>query len=112
MKMALVITPTRRASCCRQGVPPTKKAVFKSWEMVPPLEAAMPTMAAVVSAINWSEADVQPRARKIKQVSSSVATTIPEIGLDDDPISPVIRALTVAKKKLQSTISNAETRLI
>ena len=40
-----------------------------------------------------------PAARKIRQVSSSVATVMPEIGFDDEPISPVSRDETVTNRK-------------
>ncbi len=80
--------------------------------MVPPLEAAIPTMAAVVSAMKRSSALVHPSSRYTRQVSSSVATTMPEMGLDEEPISPVIRALTVTKKKPHTTISTADRRLM
>ena len=42
---------------------------------------------------------VQPTTRKTRQVSSSVATVMPEIGLDEDPISPVSRDETVTNRK-------------
>src|SRR6185503_17273241 len=38
---------------------------------------------------------------------SSVATVMPEMGLDDDPISPVNRDETVTKRNPNSTISTA-----
>ena len=47
---------------------------------------------------------VQPRTTKIRQVSSSVATVIPEIGFDDEPISPVRRDETVTKRNPKTTI--------
>ena len=41
---------------------------------------------------------VQPRTTKIRQVSRRVATVMPEIGFDDEPISPVRRDETVTKR--------------
>ena len=38
---------------------------------------------------------VQPYSRKIRQVNSSVATTMPEIGFNYEPTSPVRRDDTV-----------------
>ncbi|MNY09881.1 hypothetical protein D3C86_1428270 [compost metagenome] len=53
MTRALVMTPTLMAICWARGVPPTKKPVLRSWLVVPPLEAAMQTMAAVERAMAW-----------------------------------------------------------
>ena len=44
MASTLVTTPTMIATCCFQGVPPTRKLVFRSWLVVPALLAAMHTM--------------------------------------------------------------------
>ena len=49
-------------------------------------------------------------ARKTRQVSSSVATVIPEIGFDDEPISPVSREETVTNRKPKMMISRAPSR--
>ncbi len=80
--------------------------------MVPPFEAATQTNAAVVRAMALYSTPVQPTSTNRPQVRSSVATVMPEMGLDDEPISPVMRLDTVTKKKPKSTISTAETRLI
>ena len=45
-----------------------------------------------------------PSATKIVQVRIRVAIVMPEIGFDEDPISPVIRDETVTKKKPKITI--------
>ena len=42
--------------------------------------------------------------QKIKQVSSNVATVMPEIGFDEEPISPVSRDETVTNRKPNATI--------
>ena len=42
-------------------------------------------------------------------MSSSVATVMPEIGFDDEPISPVSRDDTVTNRKPRMTISSAPT---
>ena len=39
---------------------------------------------------------------------SSVATVMPEIGFDDEPISPQIRDETVTKKNPKSMMSSAD----
>jgi len=86
-------------------------AVLRSCAVVPPLLAAIPTMAAVVSAMKRSAGEVQPSTRKRRQVESSVATVIPEVGLEELPISPVMRAETVTKKNPSTRTSSAERRL-
>ena len=50
-----------------------------------------------------------PSATKITHVMISVAIVIPEIGFEDDPISPVMRDDTVAKKNPKK-ITRTETR--
>src|ERR1700735_2711622 len=81
------------------GVAPTRYPVFKSCDVVPPLEAAMQTTAPIDRATTLSTGLVMWKVRKIKQVSASVATVIPEIGFDEEPISPVNRDETVTNKK-------------
>src|SRR6516225_4365351 len=81
------------------GVAPTRNPVFRSCEVVPPFDAAMHTTPPIDRATTLSTGLVMWNVRKIKQVSARVATVIPEIGLDDDPISPVNRDETVTNKK-------------
>ena len=50
--------------------------------------------------------------RKIRHVSSSVATVMPEIGFDEEPISPVSRDDTVTNRKPKTTISSAPSRFM
>ena len=50
MTTTLVTTPTMIATCCFQGVPPTRKLVLRSWLVVPALLAAMQTTAPMESA--------------------------------------------------------------
>ena len=45
--------------------------------------------------------------RKTRQVRRSVATVMPEMGFDEDPISPVSRDETVTKRKPNATIKRA-----
>src|SRR4051794_27110819 len=96
--------PTRIATCCRQGVLPTQKPVLRSWDVVPPFDAAMQTIPPIERAVTkYGSGFVQPRARKTRHVISSVATVIPEIGLDDEPTSPV---------NLDETVTNRNPKMI
>ena len=59
----------------------------------------MQTIAAIESAATRYWGPTQPIRTKTRQVSSNVATVMPEIGFDDEPISPVRRDETVTKRK-------------
>ncbi len=59
---------------------------------------------AIDSAVRRYSGPTQPSRTKIRQVNSSVAIVIPEIGLDDEPITPVIRELTVTNRNPNRTI--------
>src|SRR5204862_2252856 len=96
--------PMRMEICCAFGVAPTRNPVFRSCEVVPPFDAAMQTMPPMESAVTKKGGPVQPTTRKTKQVRSNVATVMPEIGLEDDPISPVSREETVTNRKPNATI--------
>src|SRR3954453_14897665 len=98
MTTAEIRAPTRIATCCRQGVAPTRKPVLRSCEIVPPLDEAMQTIPAIDRAPSRYCDPTQPSITKITHVSSRVAIVIPEIGFDDDPITPVIRELTVTNR--------------
>ena len=104
MTRAEVNAPIRIATCCFQGVAPTRKPVFRSCEVVPPLDDAMQTTPAIESAVTRYSGPTQPSTTKIRQARSSVAIVIPEIGFDDEPITPVIRELTVTKRNPNNTI--------
>src|SRR5437879_624363 len=67
----------------------------------------MQTTAPMERASTFSTGEVMPIARNKKQVSMSVATVMPEMGLDDEPISPVKRDETVTKRKPNSTTRTA-----
>src|SRR5262245_33003976 len=67
----------------------------------------MQTMAPTDRAIGAYASPVQPSPTKSRHVRISVAIVIPEIGLDDDPINPVIREDTVAKKNPKMRMSTA-----
>src|SRR6266496_3818458 len=99
--------PTTMAYCMYFGVPPTRNPVLSDWATVPPLLHAMHTTAATDSASTRSTELVIPSVRKIRQVTISVAVVIPEIGFDDDPISPVSRADTVTNRNPNIRTSRA-----
>src|SRR5207249_2492671 len=109
MTSAEITAPTRIDTCCFQGVAPTRNPVFRSCEVVPPLEEAMQTTPAIDRAIRRYSEPTQPRSTKIRQVSRSVAIVMPEIGFDDEPITPVIRELTVTNKNPKRTTSTPPT---
>src|SRR5436190_8407605 len=101
---AEVKAPTRIAYCCGRGVAPIKKPVLRSCEVVPPFEEAIHTTAATVRAVSIDACDVFPSAKKIMQVRRSVAIVMPEIGFEEEPISPVRREDTVTNKKPNTKI--------
>src|SRR5580765_3023233 len=61
------------------------------------------------SAVTYQAPPVQPTKRKIRHVKSSVATVMPEIGFEDEPISPVNRDETVTNRNPNSRMSSAPT---
>ncbi len=71
------------------------------------MEAAIQTTPAIDRAVSRSASEVRCIRKKIKHVRSNVATVIPEIGLDEDPISPVMRDDTVTNKNPKTTIKIA-----
>src|ERR1043166_795295 len=103
--------PTRIATCWYFGVEPTRNPVFRSCEVVPPLEAAIQTMPPIESAVTKYGGAVQPMIKNTRHVSSNVATVMPEIGFDDEPTSPVKREETVTKRKPKAIIRIAPSRL-
>src|SRR6516225_2402920 len=105
MKNADTKAPTRIAICCLRGVAPIRNPVLRSCDVVPPFDDAMHTTAATVSAVRVALLSVRPSDTKARQVKSRAATVMPEIGLDDDPTSPVNRDDTVTNKKPSRTIN-------
>src|SRR5687767_12477805 len=71
----------------------------------------MQTTAPTHSATGEYHSPVQPSATKIVQVRMSVAMVMPEMGFDEDPISPTIRDDTVTKKKPKITTRIDATKL-
>src|SRR3982751_1530593 len=99
------------AICWYFGVEPTRKPVFKSCEVVPPFDAAIQTMPPMESAVTKYGGVVQPIIKNTRQVISSVATVIPEIGLEEEPTSPVNRDETVTNRNPKAIIRRAPIRL-
>ena len=60
MTTAEIKAPTRIATCCFQGVAPTRKPVLRSCEVVPPLDEAMQTTPAIESAVRRYSGPTQP----------------------------------------------------
>ena len=104
--------PMMIAICWWRGVAPTRKPVLRSCDVVPPFEAAMHTMPPTDSAVTYQLAPTQPTSRKMRQVRSSVATVMPEMGFDDEPISPVRRLDTVTNRNPNTTIRIAPSRFM
>ena len=99
------------AICCRRGVAPTRKPVLRSWLVAPALLAATAmTPAMEMAPTRWST-PVQPMSRKIAVVPIRAAMVMPETGLALTPISPVMRDDTTTKKKPNTTIRMAPSRL-
>src|SRR5262249_56018704 len=84
-----------------------RNGVGGSWEVVRPFEGAIHTIPPIDKAVTKYGGAVQPMIRKTRHVRRSVATVIPEIGFDDDPISPVNRDDTVTNKNPKATIRRA-----
>src|SRR5262245_12327823 len=93
------------------GVAPTMKPVFRSCDVLPAFAAAMQTMAPTQIAIGEYMSPVQPRPTNSRHVRINVAIVMPEIGLDEVPMSPVMRDETVAKKKPKIRIRIAASAL-
>src|SRR5580704_13234065 len=99
MTTADVSAPATIAHCCFDGVAPTRKPVLRSCDVVPPLDEAMHTTAAIVRAVSESALLLWPSETKTRQEMSRAATVMPEIGLEDEPTSPVRRDETVTNRK-------------
>src|SRR5687768_2105125 len=96
------------ATCCRHGVPPTRKLVFRSWLVVPALLAAMHTTAPIDNAAAVYTCPVHPSTMQMRQTPIRVAMAMPLTGFDDDPSSPVMREETTEKKKPKTMMATAE----
>src|SRR5262245_32034414 len=105
-------TPMFRATCCLAGVAATRKPVVRSCDVLPAFAEAMHTTPPMLMARAKKAGAVQPMTRNIAQVAIKVAMAIPEIGLEEVPISPVIREDTVTKRKPNTTTRRAAMRLL
>src|SRR5438270_11078288 len=103
-------TPISNPICCLRGVAPTRKPVFKSWEVLPAFAEAMQTTPPMVNARAMYGAAVQPTARQTAQVAINVAMAIPEIGFDEVPIRPVMRDETVTNRNPKTMTNIAAAR--
>src|ERR1043166_2770921 len=103
--------PTRIATCWRRGVAPIRNPVFKSWDVLPPFATATAITHAIEIARTRSSIAVQPSSRKMSEIAISEAMVIPETGLAELPICPQIRDDTVVKKKPNTMIMTAPSRL-
>src|SRR3954468_16125496 len=88
--------PIVMASCWYFGVAPSRCPVLRAWAVLPPFDEAMHTTPAIIRAVSLiSLPSCSPPAAsgppRIRHVSRRGATVIPEIGLEDEPISPVSR---------------------
>ena len=92
-----------QADLLARGVAPTRNPVLRSCDVAPATAAATHTTPPIVSASTRYSMPAHPTARNISDVSSSVATVMPEIGFDDVPICPVMRLETVTKRKAKTT---------
>src|SRR6185437_11192152 len=102
-----VITPIISASCCLEGVAPTRYPVFKSCEVPPAFDDATHTTPPMVSASAENAAPVQCATKNMAHVAISVAIAIPLIGFDELPINPQIRDDTVTNKNPNTTTNTA-----
>ena len=65
---------------------------------MPPIDSAV---------TKYGSAVIQPKPRNTRQVISSVATVMPDIGFDEEPTSPVNLEDTVTNRKPRITINTA-----
>src|SRR6185437_5279878 len=107
MEKTQTMTPTITASCCFQGVAPTRKPVFRSCEVSPALAEAMQTSPPMLMASAPKAGSVQPFTRKIAAVAISVAMVMPETGLAELPIKPTMREDTVTNRNPKKKTSSA-----
>ena len=107
-----VSAPIKMLNCCARGVAPTIWPTLSACAVLPPFDAATHTTPAIVRAVSLISllivATPSPsRASSIKQVSRRVATVIPEMGFEEEPISPVNRDETVTNRNPNRTIMTA-----
>src|SRR5262245_38650662 len=77
--------------------------------MSPALDAAMATMVPTVSTAARAPGSVQPAAAKTDATPSSVTSVMPEVGCDDTPTMPTMRAATVTNSTPKTPTPAAQT---
>ena len=101
--------PMSWPNCCLAGVAPTRNPVFRSWEMSPALEAAMATMVPTVSTAARAPPSTHPAAAKMEATPSSVTRVMPEVGWEETPTMPTMRAATATKSTPKTPTPAAQT---
>ena len=99
MTTADTTTPIISPICCFLGVAPTRKPVFRSWEVSPAMAAMTQMMPPMTMAAIMPWIPSLPVAFSSMVEISRVAMAMPDTGLLEEPIRPTIREETVAKKK-------------
>src|SRR3954447_6158837 len=90
--------PMNCPNCCRAGVAPTRKPVFRSCEMSPAFDAAMQTTVPTVRIAARADGSCQPRSTNTTETPSSVTSVIAEVGFEETPIKPTMRDDTTTKQ--------------
>src|SRR5262245_20807181 len=85
-------------ACCLAGVAPTSHPVFKSWLMSPAFEAAIATTVPTVRTAAIAPGPVQPWYANTVATPSSVTSVMPDVGCDDTPTIPTMRAATATNR--------------
>lgn len=106
-----------KATCCFQGVAPTKYPVFKSCKLSFEI-AAVATITLVVKIAKaianlesiGSSNKFAPKSKITKDETIIPISPIPEIGLEEDPTSPAIYPQAAATKKPIKTETKVPTK--
>ena len=77
--------------------------------MSPALDAAMATIVPTVSTAARAPGSVQPAAAKTEATPSSVTSVIPDVGCEDTPTIPTMRAATATKRTPKTPTPAAQT---
>src|SRR3954465_3231859 len=101
--------PRSCPSCCFPGVAPTRYPVLRSCEMSPALDAAMATTVPTVNTAAFAPVAVQPISANTVATPSSVTSVMPEVGCDETPTSPTMRAATATKSTPNTATPSAQT---
>ena len=101
--------PISWPSCCRAGVAPTRYPVFRSCEMSPAFDAAMATTVPTVRTAARAAPLVHSAAAKTVATPSRVTSVIPEVGCEETPTIPTMRAATATKRTPKIATPAAQT---